>query len=79
MNITCFANDPIKGCMILTDNSFCGANCPFHKTVSEVKAARKSANQRLANLPEERQKYIAENYYSGKHPWKGKSKKEASV
>ena len=76
MNKKCFAYDQKEGCLALHDNSGCGRNCPFRKTKVQFEANRKSAEKRLASLPQEQQLYIAETYYGKKYPdWRPRVRK----
>ena len=76
MSIKCFAYDPSnKNCSALHDSRNCGLACPFRKSRTEIDAARRNANRRLAGLPEAHQQHIAEIYYDGERPWMGKSGK----
>jgi len=78
VNKNCFAYDPAnKNCSALHDSSGCGFTCPFRKSKTEHKAGHRRANQRLASLPEDQQQHIAETYYDGERPWKGKAGKAA--
>ena len=79
MDKKCFAHDPKKGCRILKDTPSCGQSCPFRKSATEVKAGRQAAYRRLASLPEEYQRYIADTYYKGKRPWLKTNRKVVGV
>ena len=78
MYITCFAYDADKGCKILKKGSMCGNSCPFHKSSAELEAGRIKSSKRLASLPYECQKYIADTYYSGKWTWLETARKAVS-
>ena len=80
MDKTCFAYITTdNGCEALLNNSGCGPDCPFRKSVTEHEAARLKADQRLASLPQERQRHIADTYYKGKRPWLETTRKAVGV
>lgn len=63
-------------CIALTDgakksckNGIPFKPCAFYKTPEQAAESREKANERLRKLPEDRQKFIAEYYYSGVRVW----------
>lgn len=68
MKVNCFAYDPSKEkCKAMTNN--CNDDCVFYKSPDEHKEGRLKNHRRLATLPREQQKCIADKYYAGKMPW----------
>ena len=73
-----------KQCFAINDKGKCGAtaggscagygNCPLYKPRWLQQLDLKQAHARLRALPEDTQMDIAEKYYRGKMPWRGKSK-----
>ena len=79
MDKKCFAYDQSdKSCRALHNSSDCGLACPFRKSRTRIYASRRNAYRRLAGLPEEQQQHIAETYYGGARPWRGKARKAVS-
>lgn len=62
----CFA-DSIFGCTILTDN-YC-EGCSFRKNKEEYDESTRNSYEKLRNLSEEKQQYIAKKYYRNKKMW----------
>ena len=79
MYINCFAYNAEKCCQILKTESGCGYSCPFYKNREELEAGRIKSNKRLASLPDERQRYIAETYHGGKRTWLETAQKAVSI
>jgi len=69
MSINCYAFRSGNECGILNNNINCGTHCSFRKTSEECAASRAKAYDMLANLPNDKQMYIAGKYYQDKRPW----------
>ena len=79
MKINCFAYNPEKGCRALLDDSSCGENCSFRKSRAELETGRIKAYRRLALLPDDRQRYIADTYHRGRRVWMEPARKAVDV
>jgi len=79
MKINCFAYDADKGCKILKKEIVCGNSCSFCKSRDDLAFGREKSNARLASLPYERQRYIADTYHNGKRAWLETDGKEADA
>lgn len=65
----CFAIKEKRECKALTVNRCIGESCAFFKTRREQNKSQKIANERLKQLPIEKQMYIADKYHNGKMFW----------
>ena len=66
LNKKCYFSGNNCRALVIED---CPSNCSFFQTPEEAKARKAKANARLRSLPDEKQKAIAEKYYSGEMPW----------
>lgn len=68
MSNCCFGNDKIV-CGVLNVNKCNGESCSFRMTQAQLQLAQSACDERLRELPADRQDYIADKYYSGRRAW----------
>lgn len=56
-------------CQILTSLKPKCDKCSLHRTRAELAESQRVANERLAGLDKDKQRYIAGMYYGGEMPW----------
>ena len=71
MNDKCFALRARGVCGALSGNCSGYVGCAFYKPKRQQEADQRRVNARLRSLPMEKQRTIADKYFSGGMPWRG--------
>ena len=69
MDRKCFALSEENQCNALTVETCPGSTCSFYNTNEQHNESCKKAEDRLAGLNKDRQRYIADKYFKGQMPW----------